>query len=271
VLLVLLLALLVALVEPPAEGSAAAGRSVSVWAVGDAAPTPQAARLARRIRAAHPDRFLYLGDVYERGTRTDFRLRYAPLYGRLARRTRSTPGNHDWPRARSGYFPYWRRALGHRLPRYYSFRAGGWRILSLNSELTGAAFRREVRWVRRRLRGAGNCRIAFWHRPRFSAGRHGDAPDLQPLWRAVRGRVRFVLNGHDHDMQRLRPIAGTTILVAGAGGRSLYALHRDYPRLTWGNDTLDGALELRLRPGRARFAFVSPGGRTLDRGRARCR
>src|SRR4051794_19018947 len=264
--------LLVALVESPAEGSSAPDRGLSVWAVGDgAAATPQARRLARRVRAARPSRFLYLGDVYEDGSPEDFRRNYTPLYGSLARRTRPTPGNHDWALARSGYFPYWRRALRHRLRRYYTFRAGGWRFLSLNSELRGAAFRSQLRWLRRRLRGGGNCRIAFWHRPRFSAGRHGDAPDLEPLWRAVRGRVRLVLNGHDHDLQRLRRLGGTTILIAGAGGRSRYALHRDYPRLVWGADTLEGALKLRLRPGRARFAFVSASGRTLDRGRARCR
>ena len=256
----------------PSRSSSSAVHTTTVWAVGDsAAPGDGPRRVAGLIRAGHPDRFLYLGDVYENGAADDFSHHYAPLYGPLARRTRPTPGNHDWPLAHSGYFPYWRAALGHRLPRYYSFRAGGWRFLSLNSELQGAAFRRQVRWVRRRLRSGGNCRIAFWHRPRFSAGKHGDAPDLQPLWRAVRGRVRLVLNGHDHDLQRLRRLHGTTILVAGAGGHSRYALHRDYPRLVWGSDSVDGALRLRLRPGRLRFAFISVDGRILDRGRARCR
>ena len=237
------------------------------------APAPGAAprRVARLIRDGHPDLFLYLGDVYENGTADEFRHNYAPLYGALARRTRPTPGNHEWLRARSGYFPYWRRVLGRRLPSYYSFRAGGWRFLSLNSQLRGVRFRRQLRWLRRRLRGGGNCRIAFWHTPRFSAGRHGDAPGLEPLWRAVRGRVRLVLNGHDHDLQRLRRLGGTTILVAGAGGHSRYALHRDYSRLLWGSDSVDGALRLRLRPRRLRFTFVSAAGLILERGRAGCR
>ncbi|MFN2615747.1 MAG: metallophosphoesterase [Thermoleophilaceae bacterium] len=267
-----LIALLAGLLAPAGQSSAERRPHASVWAVGDAGiDRPAARRLARRVRAAHPRRFLYLGDVYEHGTAEDFRRNYAPLYGALARRTRPTPGNHDWPLARHGYFPYWRRALGRRWPGYYSFRAGGWRLISLNSELRGRSFRRQLRWVRRRLRGGGDCRIAYWHRPRFSAGLHGDAPDLEPLWRAVRGRVRLVLNGHDHDLQRLRRIGGTTTLIAGAGGRSRYALDRGYPRLTWGNDRAEGALRLRLSPGRARFAFVSAGGRVLDRGGVRCR
>jgi hypothetical protein len=59
----------------------------------------------------------------------------------------------------------------------------------------------------------------FWHRPRFSAGTvHGDAPDVTPLWNAIRGHARLVLNGHDHVMLRYRPRDGLTEYVAGSGG-----------------------------------------------------
>jgi hypothetical protein len=246
-------------------------RQVTVWAVGDAAgPNRGARRVARLVRRGRPHLLLYLGDVYPLGTREDFRRRYAPLFGTLARRTAPTPGNHEWPRARGGYFPYWRRALGRPLPAYYAFSAGGWRILSLNSELRGAARERQLRWLRRRLRRPGTCRLAFWHRPRRSAGLHGDAPDLEALWRALRGRVRLVVNGHDHDLERMRRRNGITAFVAGAGGEGRYALHRD-PDVAFGSDSTDGALRLRLAPGAARFAFVSAGGRVLDRGRVRCR
>ena len=53
----------------------------------------------------------------------------------LASITAPTPGNHDWPRHRDGYDPYWQRAL--RRPRaaaWYRFQAGGWTILSIASE-----------------------------------------------------------------------------------------------------------------------------------------
>jgi acid phosphatase type 7 len=274
VLLVLLLAVDTGVAESLASDVPAqpALASATLWAVGDsAAPGSEPERVAQLIRRAPPTRFIYLGDVYPRGSTADFRDHYVPLYGWLARRTLPTPGNHEWPLHTQGYFPYWLGVRGRRLPSYYSVRLAGLRLFSLNSQLRGSAMRRQVRWVRRRLRRPGNCRIAFWHRPRFSAGMHGDAPDLQPLWRAVRGHVRLVLNGHDHDMQRLRRISRTTILIAGAGGAPRYALHRENPRLLWGADSVDGALKLRLRPGRARFAFVSAGGRTLHRGRVRCR
>src|SRR6187455_2864820 len=74
---------------PPVEPAdlSQAPRAV-VWAVGDAAtPGPDADRVARMIRRARPDRFLYLGDVYETGTAAEFRRWYDARYGKLARIT----------------------------------------------------------------------------------------------------------------------------------------------------------------------------------------
>ena len=276
---VLLLGALVALALAAGNGSSAppaafeaprTGSSARVWAVGDAAGRSRRSELvARRIAAGRPDLFLYLGDVYPHGTRGDFRT-YARLYGRLARRTAPTIGNHEWVTRHSGYDAYWRRALGRPLPRYYAFRAAGWTLLSLNSELPRAAMGRQAAWVRARVRAGGTCRLAFWHRPRFSAGRHGDSRRVDPLWRALRGRARLVVGGHDHDLQRFRRRDGMTQLVAGAGGESRYPLRRGR-RLVFGDASSDGALRLDLSAGRARYAFVSAGGRVLHRGSASCR
>jgi acid phosphatase type 7 len=270
VLIALLAALAVAGCAGESGRSQPAAKGVTVWAVGDAAAgTAAARRVARRIRRARPDLLLYLGDVYPGGTWADFERNYAPLYGGLAGRTLPTPGNHDWPRARTGYLRWWRARLGRRLPSYYARDAGAWRILSLNSELRGAAMDAQVRWLRRQVRGGGTCRLAFWHRPRFSAGMHGDQRNTTPFWRALRGRARIVIGGHDHDLQRMRRRAGITEFVSGAGGNGRYPLRRD-GRLAFGDDDHYGALRLGLAPGRARFAFVSGGGRVLDDGRLRC-
>ena len=244
--------------------------SARVWAVGDAAASGERPRrVARLIARGRPDLFLYLGDVYPHGTRQDFRT-YDRLYGPLAGRTAPTIGNHEWATRSSGYDPYWRGALGRTLPRYYAFEAAGWTLLSLNSELPRSAMRRQAAWVRARVRDGGSCRLAFWHRPRMSAGPHGDSRRVDGLWRALKGRARLVLNGHDHDLQRFRRRDGITVLVSGAGGRSRYRLRRDR-RLVFGTASTDGALRLDLSPGRARYAFVSAGGRVLHRGSATCR
>lgn len=249
------------------------GRPAVVWAVGDGADGGAAAQtLAEQIAAGHPDLVLYLGDVYPMGTAEAFASNYATTYGRLAEATAPTPGNHDAPVEEQGYEPYWEGVHGEPPPDFYSVRAAGWQILSLNSETDHGPGSTQLRWLQARLRDAGDCRIAFWHRPRFSAGMvHGDAADIRPLWRALAGRARIVVNGHEHDMQRLRPRGGITEFVTGAGGAELYPLDPADPRLAFGDDSGYGALRLRLTPGHASFAFVGLGGDVLDHGEIGCR
>jgi len=243
-----------------------------VWAVGDGAVDTAAARdVARGIAADRPDRVLYLGDVYERGTAADFEANFDAAYGRLADITLPTPGNHDWPAHRDGYDPFWQRSTGERTPPWYTLRIGGWRIISLNSETDHGADSVQLRRLRGQLdRDDGTCTLAFWHRPRTSAGRHGDQADVAPLWDALRGHASLVLSGHDHDLQRFAPAAGLTQLVVGAGGRSHYGLADD-PRLVFGDDQTNGALRLLLRPGSARLTFVSAAGTVLDDSTVSCR
>jgi hypothetical protein len=121
-----------------------------------------------------------------------------------------------------------------------------------------------VRWLRERVRDPGSCRLAFWHRPRYSAGRYRGAADVQPLWDALAGRARLVVSAHDHNMQRFEPVDGITQYVSGAGGHGLYRFRRRDPRMAFGESGAYGALRIELRPGRARLAFVSSGGRILD-------
>ena len=151
-------------------------------------------------------------------------------------------------------------------------RLGGWEIYSLNSEAAHGSGSNQLRWLRSRLRGAkGDCRLAFWHRPRYSAGVvHGDAPDAAPLWNALRGRFRLVLNGHDHDLQRLRRRQGITEFVSGAGGRALYPIRRDN-RVSFGRADVNGGLRMVLAPGSASLEMRSAAGSVLDRSVARCR
>ena len=262
---------------PPGRGGFPLVRSVpgaeaELWAVGDGDASPEARVLVQTILASRPDRLLYLGDVYEHGKAVEFRANYAASYGQLASRTAPTPGNHDWPNHESGYDRYWRRALGRkRTAAWYAFRAGGWQILSLNSQAAHDRGSPQERWLRRRLHGSGTCTLAFWHRPRFSAGKHGDQDDMAPFWDALRGNATIVLSGHDHNMQRLVPIDGITQFVSGAGGRSHYDVDADDTRVAFSEERRDGALRLRLRRGRASYAFISKRGQLLDAGRVRCR
>ena len=226
--------------------------------------------VAARIASGPVDRLLYLGDVYDEGTAEEFADEYHTTYGRLAHVTAPTSGNHDSGNESTGYDPYWRGVHGVSPPDWYAFRAGGWTILAMDSQAAHGRGSAQQRWLQRRLRSPGTCRVAFWHRPRFSAGvRHGDQEDVAPLVEALRGRAAIVVAGHEHNMQRFEPIDGVTHFVSGAGGHGRYPLHDD-PRLAFGDDRHFGALRLRLRPGIATHAFITADGETLDSGVIRC-
>ena len=257
----------------PTGVAPAAGAGKVVWAVGDGPdgdPEPNA--VANLIKSRPLDRLLYLGDVYEDGTRREFREYYAPAYGELDGVTAPTPGNHEWDEREQGYDPYWERNGVDTEPHHYSFELGGWQLLSLNSEGDVETEGEQVRWLRDQVVGGGTCRLAFWHRSRYSAGtRHGDDDELAPLWDTLIGHASMVVTAHDHNMQRLEPRDGITAFVSGAGGKNHYGLEDDYDGLAFGNATDYGALRLVLRPGSASFAFIATDGRTLDSGTIPCR
>ena len=250
----------------------AAGTAV-VWVVGDAADAGSDARaVARTVTQGRLDRLVYLGDVYERGTLREFRRKYDPLYGGVATRTWPILGNHEYFFRKVGFDVYWRRRVGQTPPRWYRRRLGGWELLMLSSESPHSARSRQVRWLRARIAEApeSRCRIAFTHAPRYNAGsQHGDDPELTPVWNALRGHAAATVSGHEHSLQRLKPVDGLVPLIAGAGGRELDQLTED-DRLAFGDDTHYGALRLELREGRAAYTFVAAGGRVLDRGELRC-
>ncbi|MCB0876195.1 MAG: metallophosphoesterase [Solirubrobacterales bacterium] len=250
-----------------------AEKRAEVWAVGDGADgSSESYAVSRMVARAKPDRFLYLGDVYPKGTAADFAERYEPTYGRVAAVTAPTVGNHESGNREYGYDPYWRAVHGSTPPSYYAFRVGGWKVISLNSEIDHSPGSPQLRWLRRRVQSPGNCRIAFWHRPWLNAGTtHPGAGSVASFWDALQGHARLVLNGHEHNMQRQAPTQGMIQLIAGSGGNDQYPLNRNEPGLRFGNDTSAGALRLRLAPRRVRFAFVDTTGRVLDRGTRRCR
>ncbi len=247
-------------------------RPAVLWAVGDATGSREGRAVEQRMAAESPERVLYLGDVYETGTPEELVDNFDSFYGPIARRTAPTPGNHEWPQHLQGYDPYWAKVTGHPTPPWYAFRAGGWTLLSLNSEAAHDAGSEQLRWLRAELhRRRGTCVLAYWHRPRFSAGLHGDAADMAPVWEALKGRATLVLSGHDHDMQRLRPRDGLYQYVAGTGGKHRYSVDRSDRRLAFADDAHFGALRVRLAPGHAALRFVAADGGVLDRSAVSCK
>jgi hypothetical protein len=245
-------------------------RGVAVWAVGDGgADDDDDKQVARLIARDDPTHVIYLGDVYDSGTPADFRV-FADVFGDLVNRMWPTPGNHEWESHATGYDPFWRATAGRPLPHRYARRAGGWTLLSVNSETPDDPG--QLRWLATRTRGDGTCRIAFWHTPRFNAGKHRNQEiDVDGLWDAVAGRAAIVLSGHDHNLQRFHPVDGTTQYIAGAGGRGHHDVREEDPRLAFAEDNTDGALRIVLASGAADLQFIATDGTVLDHSSVECR
>jgi acid phosphatase type 7 len=231
---------------------------------------------------SHRGTVLTLGDnAYDDGTLEEFRKCFGPSWGRHKRRIRPAPGNHDYNSGGSGYFRYFGRAAGPAGRGYYSFDLGSWHVVSLNSERDTGATGGQVRWLRADLaRSRARCILAFWHRPRWSAGDYSDDGRTAPLWNALHdARAEVVLSGHDHNYQRyprmnkrgaIQRARGIRSFVVGTGGVSLDDVRAD-PRRRAANDSTWGLLKLTLRPAGYRWRFLPvAGGRYRDSGSGTC-
>jgi predicted phosphodiesterase len=251
------------------ESSAPSGQATVIWAVGDGGvPNDPSRDVVQLMTDDDPDHVIYLGDVYETGTKEEFET-FGTVWGSLLKRTWPTPGNHDWAEHRAGYDPFWAAVRGQPLPFTYKRRVAGWEIVAANSETPDDAAQR--RWLQLQASGGGNCRIFFWHRPRFNAGEHEDEElQIDGMWNIVKRHAAILLAGHDHNMQRFKPVDGTVQYISGAGGRSHYPVDEKDPRLAFSDSTADGALRIALRPGKADLRFIATDGTELDRSTVTC-
>lgn len=237
------------------------------------------------VVARHPDAFLTLGDnQYVDGTLTAYRSTYGPSFGRLLTITHPVPGNHEYKDGNGGgYYAYFGARAGNPSRGFYSYDLGGWHLVALNSNCsavscaTGSA---QERWLRADLAAhPAACTLAYWHHPRWSHGVHGNTAAVAPLVRALAdGRADVILNGHDHDYERLAPgdangaadPNGIREFVVGTGGRSLRAASGG-DRTEAINTRSFGALFLTLSPHRYSWNFVSSNGTGFtDTGSATC-
>lgn len=262
---------------PPAVGPAAAATLVGAGDIArcSANRDEATARLVRRISGTV---FTTGDNAYPNGTAGQFRRCYDPSWGAFLRRTRPSPGNHDYdtPGA-AGYFGYFGDHAGPGTRGYYAYNRGAWRIYSLNSERMGT---RQLDWLEADLAAhPSRCSMAYWHHPRFSSGYHGNDRRVRAFWaRLYRAGVEIVVNGHDHDYERFAPMRpdgsrswkGIREFVVGTGGTGLRPFEAIKPHSLARQARVHGVLKLVLGESGYRWRFISVDGSWSDRGSATC-
>ena len=273
----------------------AAAPTLTLYAAGDIAECrtknisdTMAARTAEKIAAAVADdgtaRVLTLGDnAYPNGSTEDYATCYEPTWGRLKMRTLPSPGNHEYhtPNA-TGYFDYFGSLAGPQRRGYYSVDIGGWHVISLNSNLSGAAQQAQLDWLKSDLaaRPTG-CALAYWHHPVFSSGAHGNNVVMRDAWQLLAAAgADVVLSAHDHDYERFAPQDidgksdpqhGMRQFVVGGGGAQLTPLLGRRPNSETADNSSHGVLKLTLtRSGYAWNYLPVNGGTYRDSGSAAC-
>jgi 3',5'-cyclic AMP phosphodiesterase CpdA len=226
---------------------------------------------------------LALGDLaYPAGTASDFASCYDPSWGRYRGRTRPTPGNHEYETSEAKpYYEYFGPNAGPAGRGYYSYRAGDWLVVSLNSNVAADAGSSQAVWLQSTLTAEpAKCTLAYWHHPVFSSGEHGNNGKMRALWQILQqAGAEVVLVGHDHLYERFAPQnadgqsdpAGLRQFTVGTGGAQPYgirALARNSEMV--GQD--EGVLRLTLKSDSYAWQFMPIAGRRFsDAGSATCR
>jgi hypothetical protein len=169
---------------------------------------------------------IHTGDIaYDGGKAWELEQHFFSMYAPLLSHFPVFPasGNHDY--ATDDAQPF---RDGFALPenggpegkeRWYSYNWGDVHFVALDTEKTGEV---QARWLDADL--ARNTRpwtIVYGHKPPYSSGYHGSDGDFQKWFVPIleKHHVPLVLNGHDHNYERTRPLNGVTYVVTGGGGR----------------------------------------------------
>lgn len=171
---------------------------------------------------------------------------------------RPVPGNHEYMTADArGYFDYFGSHAGTPGSGYYSFNFGAWHLIALHSERDIREGGRQFQWLRADIASTTQrCVLAYWNRPRFTAGEYTDCEELAPFWSTLTsaGAV-VVLSGHDHNYQRYALLGA---FDAGGMRQFVVAAYR--------------VLRLTLRPDGYDWAFLATASTNyLDNGHGECR
>lgn len=208
--------------------------------------------VAKAIAAQHKSKPFSFGitvgdNFYEHGvssvTDKKWQTRWEEPYGALGIPFYPTLGNHDYYGDVQSQLDYKSPSDSWHLPaRQYVLRSSLVDFVALD---TTDPRTEQYAWLDRILsESKAHWKIAYGHHPIYSAGYHGDVLAMErELLPVIRGRVALYVAGHDHDLQYLKPVDGTHLIVSGGGGGRLRQLRPDprtlFARTMYGFTTLE--------------------------------
>ncbi|MBY0311849.1 MAG: metallophosphoesterase [Phycisphaerales bacterium] len=181
-------------------------------------------------------------------------------------------GNHDFDigGGAAGAIPYWNAYWD--LPgneRYYTFSRGPIQFFVLSSDsrepdsdlINGIQYN----WfINAYNASTATFKIVVFHHPPYTNPTvHGNDAQMQAWNFQNLPGITAVLNGHNHNMQRLE-VNGVPFFISGAGGNSLYTISGSSPFNAFNNDSLFGFLLVDATPAACTFRFISAAGNVLD-------
>jgi acid phosphatase type 7 len=274
--------------------------ALDVYAVGDIADCRRHApadSMAARTSVLVPAGALVLGlgdMAYQYADAATLASCYEPTWGRHRSTTLAIAGNHDYiggslrdfqayfappsPPHGAGFLAYTRRLTAE------------WTLVALDSNVAGAAFDAQYRWLQQTLvqeragesRAPPRCLLVMWHAPLFSSGLHrGSGDRMRPFWQLLDAHdADLVLSGHEHFYERFGPLdadgvspAGASAprqFVVGTGGARLFGFWKP-PYRSEARVLAHGVLRLSLEPAGYTWRFIDVDGRVRDAGAASCR
>jgi tartrate-resistant acid phosphatase type 5 len=253
-------------VEPP-------DKSIRALAFGDfgtgSMAQEQTAAAMRDYHKEHPFDFgLTLGDnfyTYGMVSPSDprWQTQWEQLYGPLGIKFYATLGNHDWASADSpaAEILYTEKSPNWRLPApYYTFTAGPVQFFAFD---TVEVNEEELEWLDSELsKSAARWKVVFGHYHIFSATRGDNKVLIERLLPVLeKNHVDIYLNGHDHNLQELKPEGGVHFFVSGGGGAGLYDLN-PYDRSVY-KQKVNGFTVLEADQDHFKVSFIGTDGKEL--------
>ncbi len=167
------------------------------------------------------------------GRRIEYKNCFGPTWGRFLDRIHPSAGNHDYnDNGGAPYFTYFGASAGEPGKGWYSYDLGSWHIVVLNTNCDYVSCRQDspqLQWLRQDLQShPALCTLAYYHHPRWTSGMGGNVGWIAPIFDALyENGADVVVNGHDHDYERIGPLdpegnpdpaRGIRSFIVGTGG-----------------------------------------------------